>query len=223
MSAACAGGGTDVNGGIAQLSDDEVELSEDESSEETPPAPPVSTGFKLNLSGVAPNEVDDKKPEAIPHTPKQAILDRLAAEGKRHSGVREGAGLVDGASIGPSAPRPAATATPSTQPASGEEAAQVAALKAMLAASAARREAEEQEVLRRHVPVFGRSPACPPACAFTPVCIRTDRSGRGLRAVACGPCSHTQRRSLGRAQPSARADSSLLSCGSSGGQQQRRR
>ena len=38
------------------------------------------TGFKLNLSGVAPNEVDDKKPEAVPPTPKQAILDRLAAE-----------------------------------------------------------------------------------------------------------------------------------------------
>ena len=37
-------------------------------------------GFKLNLGVVASNEVDESKPEALPHTPKGDIVQRLQRE-----------------------------------------------------------------------------------------------------------------------------------------------
>ena len=46
-----------------------------EEEEEASSAP--ATGFKIALGSVAQNEVDDAKPEHLPHTPKEEILERL--------------------------------------------------------------------------------------------------------------------------------------------------
>lgn len=52
--------------------------AEDSEQELPAPAPRVAGfGFKLNLSAVVANQVDEVKPEAIPHTPKGDILERL--------------------------------------------------------------------------------------------------------------------------------------------------
>ena len=55
------------------------EFSSDGDADDEPIAPSGPTGFKLNLGGVAANVVDDKKPEAIPHTPKGDVVERLKA------------------------------------------------------------------------------------------------------------------------------------------------
>ena len=51
------------------------ECSSSSSAEEEAPSP--STGFRLNLRGLPPVEVDDSRPVAVPHTPKETIAEAL--------------------------------------------------------------------------------------------------------------------------------------------------
>ena len=52
--------------------------SSSEGDDEEPP--PASTGFKINLSRVGKNVVDDVKPVAVPHTPKGDVVQGLLAK-----------------------------------------------------------------------------------------------------------------------------------------------
>ena len=54
--------------------------SDDSSSEDEDEPAPVSTGFKLNLGKVAANQVDDAKPVAKPHTPREEVVQGLLAQ-----------------------------------------------------------------------------------------------------------------------------------------------
>ena len=72
---AAAAAGVEPGGNSATPeSDDSSSVDEDE------PAP-VSTGFKLNLGKVAANQVDDAKPVAKPHTPREEVVQGLLAAG----------------------------------------------------------------------------------------------------------------------------------------------
>ena len=61
-------------------SEDEEEAAEVAAAEAATKAKMGGLGFKLNLGGVKANEVDDKKPEAVPHTPKGAIVEQLQGD-----------------------------------------------------------------------------------------------------------------------------------------------
>ena len=62
-------------GGVSSISEGE---DSSEGGDEEPP--PASTGFKINLSRVGKNVVDDVKPVAVPHTPKGDVVQGLLAK-----------------------------------------------------------------------------------------------------------------------------------------------
>ena len=72
---AAAAAGVEPGGNSATPESDD---SSSEGDDEPDPAP-VSTGFKLNLGKVAANQVDDAKPVAKPHTPREEVVQGLLA------------------------------------------------------------------------------------------------------------------------------------------------
>ena len=80
-SVAADDGDADDGGSEASSSEvDEEEVAAAAAAEAQTKSRMAGLGFKLNLNAVEANEVDEKKPEAIPHTPKGEILQRLQAE-----------------------------------------------------------------------------------------------------------------------------------------------
>ena len=73
---AAAAAGVEPGGNSATPESDD---SSSEGDDEPDPAP-VSTGFKLNLGKVAANQVDDAKPVAKPHTPREEVVQGLLAQ-----------------------------------------------------------------------------------------------------------------------------------------------
>ena len=73
-------------------------------------------GFRLNLSAVTREEVDDTKPSAVPHTPKEAVLAQLTAQAVPGPASRpQPVCTADSAPSGPSAPSaPSASRAPSS-------------------------------------------------------------------------------------------------------------
>ena len=73
-------------------------------------------GFRLNLSAVTREEVDDTKPSAVPHTPKEAVLAQLTAQAVPGPASRpQPVCTADSAPSGPSAPSaPSAPRAPSS-------------------------------------------------------------------------------------------------------------
>ena len=67
-----------IDGGDGGGEESEAESSSEEEDLGPPPAP---TGFKLNLGKVAANDVDDAKPVAKPHTPREEVVQGLLAAG----------------------------------------------------------------------------------------------------------------------------------------------
>ena len=65
-----------IDGGDGGGEESEVESSSEEEDLGPPPGP---TGFKLNLGKVAANQVDDAKPVAKPHTPREEVVQGLLA------------------------------------------------------------------------------------------------------------------------------------------------
>ena len=72
---AAAAAGVEPGGNSATPESDD---SSSEGDDEPDPAP-VSTGFKLNLGKVEANQVDDAKPVAKPHTPREEVVQGLLA------------------------------------------------------------------------------------------------------------------------------------------------
>ena len=80
-SGAAGDGDADDGGSEASSSEaDEEEVAAAAAAAAQTKAKMAGLGFKLNLGSVKANEVDDEKPEAIPHTPKGDIVERLQAE-----------------------------------------------------------------------------------------------------------------------------------------------
>ena len=71
-------GGSDTERLSEPIADDDVEIAASSSSSSDEELPqPVITGFKLNMAGVRPNQVDDAKPMAFPPTPKESVVQKL--------------------------------------------------------------------------------------------------------------------------------------------------
>ena len=117
--------------------------ADDSSSDDEPvAAPPPATGFRLNLAAVstAREAVDDSKPSAVCHTPKETVLSRM--QGQPSADVAPASVAAIPAIRLPGMPT-SASPSPPTQP---DDAAsqQVAHLQAVLAAAQA--SASQQQV-----------------------------------------------------------------------------
>ena len=96
-----------IDGGDGGGEESEVESSSEEEDLGPPPGP---TGFKLNLGKVAVNQVDDAKPVAKPHTPREEVVQGLlAAQSGGSSGGQGSSSEVDSSSADEDEPAPVST------------------------------------------------------------------------------------------------------------------
>ena len=67
--------------GLKPAASSAADFSDDSSDGDVDDEPVIGQskpmGFKINLGGVAANEVDDKKPVALPHTPRDEVVAKL--------------------------------------------------------------------------------------------------------------------------------------------------